>query len=220
VLGRRTDHNDGRRLENESSRSNGAQSGAPDWVDAVSGYCHGNRPRLALSGRHLDLSQRRPQRPVAELRAASKELLYEIERFFDCSRLLSERSQLHSLGEAFEEAVGVAFLVHGRSLTHVFFPDRPRLNDVVASDFFVNPSDWDSSAYATEDEVRSIRRWVSRDVAHVSYQRLIRGADRRDVGLIRQILIRATLGFAEAVPSAIVSNGFSEAATTAATRGS
>jgi hypothetical protein len=151
----------------------------------------------------------RLQRPVRDLVAASDDLLYEIERFFDCWFLLSERwSELMSLGTAFEEAVGVAFLVHGRSLADVFFPNRPRRDDVIAADFFPNPGTW-KFAGSFSEQVRSIHRWVGRDVAHVSYGRLGRGDDRRDTLLIYALIRRATLAFVDAVPANVVSEHFS-----------
>ena len=152
---------------------------------------------------------KRPQRPVRDLVAASDDLLYEIERFFDCWYLLSEQwSELKSLGTAFEEAVGVSFLVHGRSLADVFFPNGPRRDDVIAADFFRGPSNW-TFAGSVSEQVRSIHRWVGRDVAHVSYGRLGRGDDRRDAPWIFDLIRRATLAFVDAVPANVVSEHFS-----------
>lgn len=159
----------------------------------------------------------RSQRPASQLVASSEHLLYEIKCFFDDWLLLTERwSQLEALGVSFQEAVGVAFLVHGRALTNVCFPHKPRAEDVIAADFFLSPSDWTPLDLASQEDAIAIRRWVGRDVAHISYQRISRGEDRRDYRLIHRAIRKATVAFVETAPAEHVVPGFLLAARAAA----
>lgn len=149
--------------------------------------------------------------------AASQDLLYELERFFGCWYLLSDRwPDFERLGTSCEEAVGVAFLVHSRSVVSVFLPTSSHLEDVIAADFYAQPDDWAPALYADQDEVRAIRRWVNRDVAHVSYRRLVRGNDRRDYALTHRVVSTAALAFIETVPEHVVSPYFCSAVRAAA----
>ena len=146
-------------------------------------------------------SPSRPPRSRKELVAASGDLLYELQRFFECWSVLSTRwPELERLGTVFEEGIAVAFLVHGRSLANVFFPTFSRQQDVIAEDFFPDPADWNPSRHVSEVDLKAIRRWVGRDAAHVSYARITRGSDRRDYGLILGIVRDAAIAFADAVP--------------------
>jgi hypothetical protein len=162
----------------------------------------------------------RPKRPTQELVAASEHLLYEVKCFFDDWALLSARwSQLETLGVSFQEAVGVAFLVHGRALANVYFPHQPRIDDVIAADFFLSPSEWVPREFASIDETMAIRRWVGRDVAHISYRRISKGEDRRDYELIYRAIRNATVAFVDAAPADHVLPNFLRAARSAAISG-
>jgi hypothetical protein len=163
----------------------------------------------------------RPKRPQRELIRASIDLLYEIERFFECWYLMKERTEaLRQVRAKADEGVAVAFLVHGRSLVNVYFPARPHREDVIASDFFAAAHEWEAPAHVEQIDLLAIRRWVNRDVAHLSYQRQARGSDRRDFALIWRVIRASTTAFLLSVPPSNLAEDFQARGLRAASLGS
>lgn len=82
------------------------------------------------------------------------------------------------LEDALRNALLESFAIHARALAHFFFPDRPHVSDVLASDFFSSEQRWANIAGQRHEllgagsETRSIRFRANKEIAHLTYDRL------------------------------------------------
>ncbi len=65
-----------------------------------------------------------------------------------------------------------AFTVHARVLLSVFYPAKPRSDDVLASDYFDDPGEWERERPPLSSILQMINGRVGREVAHLTYARL------------------------------------------------
>lgn len=108
-------------------------------------------------------------RSASELRGASKHLWYEIWMALSVARVLS--SPLFGPGvttNAFLES----FALHARALVGFFFGGKRDPDDVVASDFFAGPKQWQRLRGKQDPVLKPVSARVGKEIAHLSYVRL------------------------------------------------
>ncbi len=108
-------------------------------------------------------------REPQELIAASEHVLYEVHMLqATASGLVSGIT----LGSLLHNALTESFVVHARNLTHFLFPESPYPTDILAAHFFDDPERWPSLRGPLPDELKSVRRRASKEMAHITYDRL------------------------------------------------
>jgi len=105
----------------------------------------------------------------AELKAASDHLFYEVQMFRATAFALA--SGLFP-GGPFHDALLESFIVHGRNLIHVLYPERAQASDVLADDYFDNPSVWFQARGDLPPALVPVRARANKEVAHLTYDRL------------------------------------------------
>lgn len=111
----------------------------------------------------------RSPRSDRELREASGHLFYELSMFELLAKVLA--TDLVGKG-VLRNALLESFTIHARVLLDFLFDEKPRHDDVVAADFFVDrdaPAHWRPEMPAALSEVD---RRVGKEVAHLTYARL------------------------------------------------
>lgn len=112
----------------------------------------------------------RTQRSKDELRKAADHLSYEIE-------MLDRMATALALGLAGDGPIKNAFLesfvIHARVLLQFLYDETPRPDDVIAEDFFKDPSAWRSSRPAMTALLSTVRRRVGKEAAHLTYARQV-----------------------------------------------
>lgn len=104
-----------------------------------------------------------------ELQAASDHLLYEVQMFR--ATALGLASGLFP-GGPLHDALLESFIVHGRNLLHFLYPERPQPSDVLADDFFTDPSVWSLKRCDLPPALVAVRGRANKEVAHLTYDRL------------------------------------------------
>lgn len=118
-------------------------------------------------------TSRRPE----ELIAASEHVLYEIQMLHAMARGLASEI---TTGSVLQNALTESFVIHARNLVHFFFPERTFPSDVLAEHFVREVHEWNSIRGSLPDELLPVRRRVSKEMAHITYDRLeARGEARR-----------------------------------------
>jgi len=74
--------------------------------------------------------------------------------------------------EVVRNALLESFAVHLRSLMDFLWPEKPRDDDVIVEDFFLDPGVWRKVKPAISDELQVARVRVNKEVAHLTYARL------------------------------------------------
>jgi hypothetical protein len=112
----------------------------------------------------------RTARSAEELLAAATHLSYEISMLASTAALLSDPDIADT---PTENAVLESFTVHARALMHFLFP-KGRIDDedVLASDYFNDPSVWDVLRGDLPKALEKVRSRVGTEIAHLSYARL------------------------------------------------
>jgi hypothetical protein len=112
----------------------------------------------------------RIRRSDPELQAASRHLKYEIDMLMSVALALAapEPKQHWETNSLLE-----SFVVHFRNLVDVFYPGaNSKPDDVLASDFFDVPEQWDSIRPPQSDVFGAARIRVHKEIAHLTYARL------------------------------------------------
>ena len=109
----------------------------------------------------------RKQRSDCELQEASKHLHYEVDMLLGTARLLAAGVR----GDVLSNAVVESFIIHTRVLLDFLYDERPRSDDVVASDYFTDRQDWISKRPAMSSTLTKVDRRVGKEVAHLTYVR-------------------------------------------------
>jgi len=110
----------------------------------------------------------RKKRSPEELRKASNHLKYEV-WMLQCMAI-----NIHS-GLAGNRAINNAFIesfvIHARVLLDFFYPLKPRLDDVIAVDFFDRAKTWEEARPEKTDILKTIHKRVGKEAAHLTYSR-------------------------------------------------
>jgi hypothetical protein len=114
---------------------------------------------------------RNDMRTDTELFEASKHVEYEINQLNDCiSRLTLYDFPKHEL--AIRNSLLTAFTVYTRNLYQFFYATNPRVDDIVASEYFDDPLFWKSNRPpATAILIESSER-ANKLSAHLTYERV------------------------------------------------
>lgn len=64
-----------------------------------------------------------------------------------------------------------SFTVHARILLDFLYADRPRKDDVIADDFFDDPTQWSKVRSPKSEALQKIHRRVGKEIAHLTYVR-------------------------------------------------
>lgn len=111
----------------------------------------------------------RPTRSDAELQGASGHLQYEVWMFIELADSLAVGRDIPLI---VKNALVEAFTVHARALLSVFYPSNPRPDDVLATDYFDDPSTWERERPPLSSALQLVDRRVGKEVAHLTYARL------------------------------------------------
>jgi len=112
----------------------------------------------------------RAHRSNRELQEASNHLYYEYTMLISLAQgLASGIATKGWLANVMLEA----FVIHFRVLLDFFYSETPRNDDIVADDYFDNPSDWGKIKPATTPELLSLAKTrAHKELAHLTYARL------------------------------------------------
>ena len=109
------------------------------------------------------------QRKVEELQSASNHLYYEWWMLRStASAMASGIAQQGWLINALLES----FVIHVRGLMDFFYCEKPRTDDVVATDFFLSPSEWEQIRPSRSEILRRAKKRADKEIAHLTYARL------------------------------------------------
>ncbi len=143
--------------------------------------CLNERPKIgkgalgvATSGMNRQMPPNRLKRTAEELRDAWKHLEYEIMMLNEVGKTLTtfkvdlgdDQARVHW------NALIESFTIHARSLIAFLYAEKPERDDVVAVDFFNDPSAWLSRRPALTDLLRRVHPRVGKEVAHLTYARI------------------------------------------------
>ena len=107
----------------------------------------------------------RTKRSPSDLQADLRTLLYEFEMLCGAascwSKLSSQKERIAS------NAVIESFAIHCRALINFFFDHNTTNNtDVIATDFFENPTEW-SSKYQSNTLWDEAKKQANKEIAHI-----------------------------------------------------
>ena len=111
----------------------------------------------------------RQVRSQTELCAASRHVWYELWMALSTAQVLS--TPLFGPGVS-TNAFLECFALHARAIVGFFFGGKQDSDDIVASDFFVEPGQWSNLRGKQDTALRPVAGRVGKEVAHLSYVRL------------------------------------------------
>jgi hypothetical protein len=111
----------------------------------------------------------RKTRNDTDLQGASGHLQYEVWMFMELAGTLATGRDIPLV---VKNALLEAFTVHARVLLNVFYPAKPRLDDVLASDYFDDPGAWERERPPLSPTLQMVDGRVGKEVAHLTYARL------------------------------------------------
>ena len=65
-----------------------------------------------------------------------------------------------------------SFVIHLRALIDFLYSDRPREDDVIAEDYFLNADDWIKFRPEQSEVLKLAKRRAGKEIAHLTYARL------------------------------------------------
>jgi len=66
-----------------------------------------------------------------------------------------------------------SFVIHLRALIDFFYPSQsPKPDDILAAEYFADPTRWDAVRPACSETLRSARARAHKEIAHLTYARL------------------------------------------------
>jgi len=141
----------------------------------------------------------RPKRTVEQLRAASEHLHYEVSMFDATGRALG--GGLFGPGPA-TNAFLESFTIHTRALLQFLFPKDPKPDDVLAEDYFENPSAWLELRGELPEALGIVNRRVGKEIAHLTYARLDVTPETKgwNIPVIWEAVLRLMQTFAKNAP--------------------
>ena len=104
-----------------------------------------------------------------ELDRATEHLKYEFTMLMAVAHAMASGM---STGGWLTNALLEAFVIHFRALVDFFYPPPQRKpDDVLATDFFVDPTEWERMRPPLTDELKRGRARAHKEVAHLTYAR-------------------------------------------------
>ena len=103
------------------------------------------------------------------LHHTSEHLLYEFSMFNSLAQAMM--SGVFGQG-ALYNAVLESFTLHARVLLDFLYAEKPKVDDVIAEDYFDTPADWLTARPKKTEQLGVIHKRVGKEVAHLTYARL------------------------------------------------
>ena len=115
----------------------------------------------------------RRKRSIAELQAIWEHVTYEIQMFGETGRFLSafKANPSNDTDRVTQNAFIESFAIHARALMAFLYPKDPYPDDVIADDFFSDPSPWHRKRPPMTAPLTLIHRRVGKEIAHLTYAR-------------------------------------------------
>lgn len=111
----------------------------------------------------------RQQRTPEMLRDISEHLFYEFWMFNSLAQAMA--SGVFGQG-ALNNAALESFTLHARALLDFLYAEKPQADDVIAEDYFDEPSQWLTVRPEKTETLKVIHKRVGKEVAHLTYARL------------------------------------------------
>ncbi len=126
-----------------------------------------------MAKKHRQAKSTRRRRSGADLQGVWEHVVYEIQMLVETGRFLTtfKADPSSDKDRVKQNAFIESFAIHARALTAFLYPNEPHPDDVVADDFFANPSTWRSNRPPMTDTLRRIHPRVGKEVAHLTYTR-------------------------------------------------
>jgi hypothetical protein len=105
-----------------------------------------------------------------ELQQASNHLFYEIWMFEALAQGMA--LGIAGRGNVISNSLLESFAIHVRALIGFFHSENPRKDDIIAEDFFANPSDWQDMRPLKTEILDKAKKRADKEVAHLTYTRL------------------------------------------------
>ena len=118
----------------------------------------------------------RKTRSENELRSASDFLHYEV---WMLQALACELSAGKPGQGPIKNALLESFVIHARVLLDFLYACSPRPDDIIAEDFFPVPDKWREQRRRKTELLKTVRRRVGKEAAHLTYARLCVGPDTK-----------------------------------------
>ena len=111
----------------------------------------------------------RSVRSPEELQKASNLLFYEITIF----QILAQGMALGIAGQSvINNSLLESFAIHVRALIGFFYSENARNDDIIADDFFNNPSDWQRMRPAMTELLIGAKKRADKQIEHFTYTHL------------------------------------------------
>ncbi len=112
----------------------------------------------------------RKRRSDEVLKAASDHLCYEYWMFRELTQGLAQGATQPGW---MHNALVESWAVHLRAIVDFLYPPKSlNPDDVVASDFFENPSEWEAALPAMSETLVRGRKRAAKEIVHLSYRRI------------------------------------------------
>lgn len=108
-------------------------------------------------------------RSEIDLQKASDHFHYEIGMFQNLVRGLASGIAGDSV---INNALLESFGIHTRALLGFFYADNSRDDDVIADDFFSEPTEWQSIRPPITEILENARKRTDKEIAHLTYRRI------------------------------------------------
>ena len=140
----------------------------------------------------------RTQRTAKELEGMAEHVGYEIQLLRWAVGRLSQGPERILVNVAIE-----CFLLHLRNLRDFFYAANPRDDDAVASDYFDDPTTWESSRPELASVIAVEKERIHRALVHLSYSRLGYVGDAKGwkVGEMTAAIDKTFMAFLQKLPT-------------------
>jgi len=104
-----------------------------------------------------------------DLKRSSEHLHYE----FGMLNALAQVMAMNITGNGvLSNAMLESFAIHVRGLVFFLFPENPKPDDVLASHFVLNVTDWENARGSKSEILKKAQSRAGKEVAHLTYERL------------------------------------------------
>src|SRR2546428_11414548 len=123
----------------------------------------------------------RRQKSTEELKETLKDLDYEVWMLKRTAEILNvnKPNLADETSRVIHNALLESSMIHARSLIDFLYDENPSDSDVVANDFFDDPSDYRSARDPMTDLLRTVPHRVGKEIAHLTYDRLGKAPEQR-----------------------------------------
>lgn len=116
----------------------------------------------------------RKERTRAELRRASRDLMYELAMLKKTNQVLERLGPAEKddeINKVIRNALIESFVLHARALLDFFYPENPKADDVIVDDFFKMGSEWCKLCPPKSTLLSTVHKRVGKEIAHLTYAR-------------------------------------------------